>query len=108
MRIINLKHSPPTPYVYCGADSDGAEFNLKGKPSAYIKNRLGTYRRWLFEMIKQENKQIMALMRYMTDESVLVCHCVSLEGEDIFTKSEVCHTQIVWKAWRYLKSIGKI
>lgn len=113
MRIVNLRHGPPAPYVYCGrrmggrkpveASPLGNPFRLAGQSPADVKRCLEQYRAWLWAKVKANDPHVMALMNLITDESTLACYCVSLEGDAIFTEPERCHTQVIAKCWRYLR-----
>ena len=110
MRIVNLKHKPEPPWLYCGRYMGGKqprEASPLGNPFKvrdHGRDALPLFRRWLHEQIKAGNPRIMFLLREaITPETTLACWCVTLEGEAIFTHPEVCHCQIVWRAWRYLQ-----
>ena len=118
MKIVNLKNKPEPPWIYCGrrmggknpveASPLGNPFKLAGKSPAQIAACLAEYRQWLFAKIKDNDKQIMALMRHIDDDSVLACYCCDKSGQAIFTEPERCHCQVIVKAHRYLKQSGKI
>lgn len=114
MKIINLNSNPTCPYVYVGRKMIGKQpreqsplgnpFKLKGRKPDDVRRVLAEYRGWLWEKIKANDRQVMALLNSLTDESVLACYCVDLEGEAIFTEAERCHAQMVAKAWRHLQA----
>lgn len=108
--IIDLHGKPPAPYLYVGRFMGGKnplEASPLGNPfkvKQHGANCLRLYRRWLFEQIEAGNPQIMFLLtQAITDETVLACWCCDKEGEAIFTEPEICHAQIIAKAWRHLR-----
>ena len=118
MRIVNMNDQPEAPYIYCGrgmggdvpreASPLGNPFKLKGRSKAEIARCIASYREWLSGKILERDPRIMALMRAITEDTALCCWCCSMEGDEIFTAEERCHAQVVFKAWRHLKTIGVI
>lgn len=115
MRIIDLHRNPPTPYLYVGRRMGGPEphdqsplgnpFKLRGQRPADVAAILTQYRAWLFDRIQAADRQILYLLREaITEETTLACWCCDKEGEAIFDGPEVCHAQVIAKAWRYLRS----
>lgn len=61
------------------------------------------FRHYLHRDIERGVKTIVEAMRAITEDSILGCWCVDLEGETIFTEPERCHCQLIAKAWRWMK-----
>lgn len=60
------------------------------------------YRAYLWKEIQKKSKVYEALIS-IKETDILACWCIALSEEEIFAKEEVCHTQVLWKAWVYLK-----
>lgn len=111
MRIVDL-HQFKGPVLYCGRDMPGKRLlgSLLSNPYKVGKHPdpLGGFRKHLWFFIRQRDERLMRKMRQITEDSILGCWCVDLEGDAIFTEPERCHTQIIWKAWKWLKAQGTI
>lgn len=59
------------------------------------------YRKWLFSRLKDNNRTILAFLHSLGPQSILGCWCVDLE--DAFSGEEMCHTEVIAKAARYVK-----
>lgn len=113
MKIVNLNHRPDPPWIYCGRRMGGKQpreasplgnpFKLNGRDPAEVQLVLAQYREWLWDKIRAADPQVMALLNFITAESVLACYCCDLAEESIFIEPEQCHTQVIWKAWRWLR-----
>lgn len=86
----------------------GNPFKLTGRKPADVARCIAEYRAWLWDKIRTRDRQVMALFDFITEDSVLGCYCVNLEGEAIFTEPERCHAQVVAKCWRYLQAKGAV
>lgn len=117
MKIVNIKNNPEPPWIYCGrrmggklpreASPLGNPFKLRGRKPADVARCLADYREWLWGKIQAGDPQVMALLNFIDESSVLGCYCVDLSGGAIFTSPEQCHAQLVWKAWLWLKQQRK-
>lgn len=118
MRIGNMKKAKnlPPSYIYAGrrmvyngeeipASPLGNPFTLK---QYYGETALRFFRKWLWAQIKAKNPSIMALFNEIKEDSTIVCWCCEKEGSQIFTDPEICHVQVIWKAWRFLKASGQL
>ena len=110
MKIVDL-HTHKGPHVYCGRRMPGRDGSPLGNPFKPIKRFdagacLAAYRKWLNDKIAAGDGLVMSALAAITEDSVLACWCVELEGEEIFTAAEVCHCQIICKAVRYLAERG--
>lgn len=112
MKILDLthyKHEDKPPYIYCGQKrmwnrveySQGALYN-PFKASIYGDQIVPMYRDYLFKMLFR-TPSIREALEEITEDSILAAWNLDLEGEAIFTREETCHTQIIWKAWRWLQ-----
>lgn len=122
-RILNLRLNPPTPFIYCGrwmpamahyglpempASPLGNPWKLTGRGMKEVAEVLAKYRRWLFDQIRDDNQQVMSLMREICPDTALACWCVDLVGEQIYSEPERCHCQVIFKAARWMKANGKV
>lgn len=127
MRIINLRDFPNIKdAIYCGRAIPGRPGSILGNPCSKpntkcpvcTKVHFGTnmvpltpdrsipcYRRYLwYEINERKNEALIAAIKAIKEDDILACWCTNKEDEDtIFITSERCHTQVIWKAWRYLK-----
>lgn len=109
MKVVDLHHYKG-PHVYCGR-------RMPGRPGSPLANPfkvrehgsrcLELYRRHLWAMMRRRDDQVMAALRSLTDDSILGCWCVDLEGEAVVEEPEVCHCQVIVKAWLHLKLEGQ-
>lgn len=117
MKIVDLHHYRG-PYVYVGrlipfhkslGKLEGSPLGNPFKVKDYGGEKcLKLYREWLFAQIKNCDKHTMSLMRLIDTETTLGCWCCDKKDEAIFADPEVCHAQIIWKAWRYMKGTNVI
>lgn len=93
MQLTNKKtHAPTKADVYIGRPSPlGNPFVIgkDGDRTAVIEK----YRQWLWERIKANDEAVLAALRALNDDSVLVCWCAPLP----------CHGDIVIRAAAWLK-----
>jgi hypothetical protein len=116
MRIVNLKHKPAAPYIYCGRFMPHSPVGkLNGSPlrnpfwvGKYGADAIPLFRKHLFELVQNEEPSVMALMLEIDEQTTLACWCVDLEGNAIFEEPEQCHCQVIWKCWNWLKTTGKL
>lgn len=114
MRIVDLHKHRDGGYLYVGRlvpfhrNLGRIEPSPLGNPFSvkqYGRDCLRLYRQWLWDRIRAKDPDIMALMKIISEDTILGCWCTSKVGEEIFADPEVCHAQIVWKSWRWLSAI---
>ena len=100
MQVVNKRGHRPTPKgVYIGRPSPlGNPFShLPGTLAQYqVATRddaVSNYERWLVLKIKARDPQVLAALRRIKDDSILVCWC----------KPASCHGDIIMKLWYHPK-----
>jgi len=113
MKIADLHKRQSEPFIYCGRFAPHTKHGYIGR--SYLANRyaptitksvaecLLQYRRWLFQKIQEGDYNVMASFREIKEDSTLACWCCERSGAAVFEEPLVCHTQLIWRAWRWLR-----
>lgn len=110
MRIIDL-HSykgPAAFVVYCGRDMPNRRASPLANPFTPAQHgvqALPMYRQWLGAKMAAKDSAVMDALYGIDDDSILACWCINLEEDLVFTATEVCHCQLIAKAWRWLNPV---
>jgi hypothetical protein len=60
------------------------------------------YRTWLWIEFEKGNKKLIAAIKAIKRDDTLACWCCERIGTGVFDRPEMCHCQVIWKAWSYL------
>lgn len=98
--------------VYCGREFAGLPASVLGNPfkvSIYGTGKcVELYRRWLWEQLKTETPQKLAIQRLEAD-STIVCWCIDVDQNGVVNEDKqpfVCHCQVIAAAWLWLQQGG--
>lgn len=107
--------SPPQGFIYCGRWSDrfgvsalrnpirrGSKCGVCGEIHETGGSTLPCFRKHLWEMLTIQDDGVLAALRAIQADSVLGCWC--LDSDNPLDVVEVCHTQVIWKAWHWMKT----
>lgn len=110
-QIVNMRHRPEPPYLYVGRTNRehqdcglGNPYSLKYYERCEAMDR---YRAYIWERMKEMDFRVLSMLVEITPETKLACWCCEKEGEATFHDPEICHAQIIWKAWKYLHDSGQ-
>ncbi len=114
MKILDLHNLQSEPFVYVGRYAPYTKHGtllrsplanpnrVKNDHADDRKNCLALYREWLWARIKEQDSNVVQALRAIHEHSNLACWCCEKEGYAIQDDPEVCHAQIIWKAWLHL------
>lgn len=96
MKLINIKiHEKPNEGIYIGRPSVFGNPFVIGKDGDR-EEVIDKYRSWLLNRVLERNSKVIAALKKLNDDNVLVCYCSPLK----------CHGEIIIEFWTEIMMEG--